>query len=68
MTKLTLMLHTHAEEKRVRVRQMWARADWDRMNSTSPYVRSCPRRARSSRHRRDYHASAAIFTGLGMQR
>ncbi len=31
---LTLMLHTHAEEKRVRVRQMWARAGWDRMNST----------------------------------
>ena len=30
----TLMLHTHAEEKRVRVRQMWARAGWDRMNST----------------------------------
>jgi hypothetical protein len=26
--------HTHAEEKRVRVRQMWARAGWDRMNST----------------------------------
>jgi hypothetical protein len=66
MTKLTLMLHTHAEEKRVRVRQMWARADWDRMNSTSPYVRSCPRRARSQMAR--YHASAAIFTGLGMQR
>jgi len=31
---LTLMFHTHAEEKRVRVRQMWARAGWDRMNST----------------------------------
>ena len=31
---LTLMLHTYAEEKRVRVRQMWARAGWDRMNST----------------------------------
>ena len=30
----TLMLHTHAEEKRVRVRQMWVRAGWDRMNST----------------------------------
>jgi hypothetical protein len=30
----TLTLHTHAEEKRVRVRQMWARAGWDRMNST----------------------------------
>ncbi len=27
---LTLTLHTHAEEKRVRVRQMWARAGWDR--------------------------------------
>ena len=23
------MLHTHAEEKRVRVRQMWARAGWE---------------------------------------
>jgi hypothetical protein len=30
----TLTLHTHDEEKRVRVRQMWARAGWDRMNST----------------------------------
>jgi hypothetical protein len=30
----TLTLHTHTEEKRVRVRQMWARAGWDRMNST----------------------------------
>ena len=30
----TLMLHTNAEEKRVRVPQMWARAGWDRMNST----------------------------------
>jgi hypothetical protein len=30
----TLTLHTHAEEKRVRVRHMWARAGWDRMNST----------------------------------
>jgi hypothetical protein len=30
----TLTLHTHAEEKRVRVRQVWARAVWDRMNST----------------------------------
>ncbi len=27
---LTLTLHTHAEEKRVRVRQMWARAGWGR--------------------------------------
>jgi hypothetical protein len=31
---LTLTLHNQAEEKRVRVRQMWARAGWDRMNST----------------------------------
>jgi hypothetical protein len=30
----TLTLHTHAEEKRVRVRQMWPRAGWERMNST----------------------------------
>jgi len=63
--QLTLMLQTHAEEKRVRVRQMWVRAGSDRMNSTSPYVRSCPRRARLQMAR--YHASAAIFTGLGMQ-
>ena len=30
----TLTLHTHTEEKRVRVRQMWTRAGWGRMNST----------------------------------
>jgi len=59
------MLDAHAEEKRVRVRQMWARAGWDRMNSTWAYVRSCSRGARSQMAR--YHASAAIFAGLGMQ-
>jgi hypothetical protein len=31
---ITLTLHTHAEEKGVRVHQMWASAGWDRMNST----------------------------------
>ena len=30
----------------------------------TPYVISYPRRARSSRQRRDYHASAAVFTGV----
>ncbi len=30
-------------------------------------VREILFRARLSRHRRDYHVSAAIFTGLGMQ-
>gem|GEM_PF-5789531 len=34
MRSITLTLHTHAEEKRVSARQMWARAGWDRMNST----------------------------------
>jgi hypothetical protein len=33
----------------------------------TPYVISCPRRARSSRQRRDYHASAAVLTGVGLQ-
>ena len=63
----TLMLQTHSEEKRVRACQMWARAGSDRVNSTCPYVRSCPRRARPSRRGRDYHASVAIFAGLGLQ-
>jgi hypothetical protein len=31
-------------------------------------VREILFRVLSSRHGRDYHASAAIFTGLGMQR
>ena len=35
-----------AWEKRVRVRQIWARAGWDWMNSTCPYVRSCSENAR----------------------
>ena len=34
----TLMLQTHSEEKRVRVRQMWTRADSDWMN---PRINPC---------------------------
>jgi hypothetical protein len=32
----------------------------------TPYVISCPRRARSQMAR--YHASAAVLTGVGLQR
>lgn len=58
------MLHTHAEEKRFRVRQMWAR----RLGQDEQYltVREILFRARLQMAR--YHASAAIFTGLGVQR
>jgi len=59
------MLHTHAEEKRARVRQMWLRAGLDRSRRTWPYVKSCPRRAQPQMV--CCRANAAIFTGLGMQ-
>ncbi len=62
---LTLMLQTYSVEKRVRVCQMWPRADSESVKRTSPYVISCPRRARSQMAR--YHASAAVFTGVGLQ-
>ncbi|MDH3557264.1 MAG: hypothetical protein OES18_15585, partial [Deltaproteobacteria bacterium] len=61
-------LHTHAEEKRARVHQMWLRTGSVRTKRTSPYVRSWPRRAQPSRQRRDYGASLAILAGVGMQR
>jgi len=57
------MLHTHAEEEGVRVGQMWAHAGWDRMNSTCPYVKIL---SREPSQMAGYHASAAIFPGLGI--
>ena len=59
------MLQTYAEEKRARVRQMVLRTDSDRMKRTRPYVISCPRRAQPQMV--CYGASAAIFSGLGLQ-
>jgi len=59
------MLHTYVEEKRARVRQMWLRTDLDRSRRTWPYVESCPRRAQPQMA--CYQASAAVFTGVGMQ-
>jgi len=62
----TLTLHTHAEEKRARVHQMWLRTGSVRTKRTSPYVRSWPRRAQPQMG--CYGASLAILAGVGMQR
>jgi len=59
------MLHTYVEEKRARVRQMWMRTGSDRSRRTLPYVKSCPRRAQPQMACNS--ASAAVFTGVGMQ-
>jgi hypothetical protein len=59
------MLHTYVEEKRARVPQMWLRTDSDRSRRTLKYVKSCPRRAQPQMAY--YGASAAVFTGVGMQ-
>jgi len=59
------MLHTYVEEKPARVRQMWLRTGEDRMRRTSPYVKSCPRRAQPQMVCNS--ASAAVFTDVGMQ-
>jgi len=61
----TLMLHTYVEEKRARVREMWLHIDSDRPRRTRPYVKSCSRRARPQMA--CYSASAAVFTGVGVQ-
>jgi hypothetical protein len=59
------MLHTYVEEKRARVPQMWLRTDSDRSRRTLTYVKSCPRRVQLQMAY--YRASAAVFTGVGMQ-
>jgi len=69
------MLHAHGDAQRRRLRRVGKacqsaldvgarRLGQDEQDLT---VREILFRARSSRHRRDYHGSAAIFTGLGMQ-
>jgi hypothetical protein len=64
-TGSTLMLHTYVEEKRAKERQMWLRTGLDRSRRTLPYVKSCPRRVQPQMA--FYRASAAVFTGVGMQ-
>ena len=72
----TLTLHTHSDAQRrrlrrvVKTRQSAPYVGARRLGQDEQYltVREILFRAHSSRHGRDYHASVAIFTGLGMQR
>ena len=72
----TLTLYTHADAQRRRLRRVGKTRQSApnvcvrRLGQDEQYLtlREILFRARSSRYGRDYQASAAIFTGLGMQR
>ena len=67
----TRILHPNvAYPRRGKTRQSAPNVGARRLGQDEQYltVRDILFRVLSSRHGRDYHASAAIFTGLGMQR